>query len=81
MGDNQDSQSRITSRDVADQVRDDHALAGRGRHRHERIAATVATSNFLARRVLPADMDAARTSAYKWSAPLPKAPTKSFLNH
>ena len=39
VGDDQDPQSRITLRDVADQVSDDHALAGRGRHHHERIAA------------------------------------------
>ena len=44
MGHDQDSQCWIASRNVADQVRDDHALAGRGRHRCERIAATVATS-------------------------------------
>ena len=39
VGDDQHPQSRITLRNVADQVSDDHAFAGRGRHRHERIAA------------------------------------------
>ena len=34
VGHDQHPQRRITSRDVADQVRDDDALAGCGRHRH-----------------------------------------------
>ena len=76
MGDNQHPQSRIMLRDIADQVSNDHALAGRGRHRHERIAATVATSNFPARRALPAGMDEARTWPISGRRLAQRAPTK-----
>src|SRR5215510_10280211 len=39
VGNDQHPQRRITSRNVADQVRDDDALTGCGRHHHERVAA------------------------------------------
>ena len=79
VGHDQDSQCWIAARDVADQVRDDDALAGCRRHRCERIAATPRPVGLRARRSPLVDTDEARTCG-KWPVSCPRGHRPVLLN-
>src|SRR5262249_45501122 len=76
VGNDQHPQRRITSRNIADQVRDDDALAGCGRHHHLWIATAVTPVIFQRRERRLLVWTQLEHGHYGWPAPCPNAPAK-----